>query len=68
MASLIKTALMLEHRRIPGTLHYRRANPEIDFASSPFYVNTALCDWQQPVRRAGVTFSPFARSTIQNSQ
>lgn len=55
VAGLIKTALMLEHRRIPATLHYRRANPEIDFASSPFYVNTALCDWQQPVRRAGVS-------------
>jgi len=55
VAGLIKTALMLEHRRIPASLHYHRPNPEIDFAGNPFYVNTALADWTQAVRRAGVS-------------
>ena len=55
VAGLIKTALMLEHRRIPASLHYRRPNPGIDFASSPFYVNSTLAEWTQPVCRAGVS-------------
>lgn len=55
VAGLIKTALMLEHRRIPASLHYRQPNPEIDFANSPFYVNSTLAEWTQPVCRAGVS-------------
>lgn len=55
VAGLIKTTLMLEHRRLPASLHYRRPNPEIDFVHSPFYVNAALADWTQAVRRAGVS-------------
>jgi acyl transferase domain-containing protein len=31
IAGLIKTALALHHRRIPGNLHFVRPNPEIDF-------------------------------------
>jgi amino acid adenylation domain-containing protein len=31
MAGLIKTALALYHRRIPGNLHFAHPNPEIDF-------------------------------------
>ena len=32
IAGLIKTALALHHRRIPGNLHFRQPNPAIDFA------------------------------------
>ena len=31
IAGLIKAALALHHRRIPGNLHFDRPNPEIDF-------------------------------------
>jgi len=57
VAGLIKTILALEHRAIPPSLHYERANPEIDFASSPFYVNTKLAEWTSNgvARRAGVS-------------
>ncbi|WP_460106383.1 type I polyketide synthase [Streptomyces sp. YKOK-J1] len=58
MAGLIKTALMLEHRTLVPSLHYTRPNPEIDFAASPFYVNTGTTDWKaegdHPLR-AGVS-------------
>jgi len=56
MASLIKTALALKHRRIPPTLHFIRPNPEIDFPSTPFTVNTRSMEWVQgdTPRRAGV--------------
>src|SRR6476619_5750675 len=39
VAGLIKTALALKHGLIPPSLHFTVPNPEIDFQSSPFYVN-----------------------------
>src|SRR5262249_40215475 len=45
VTSLIKTVLALTHRQIPPSLHFERPNPMIDFANSPFYVNTALTEW-----------------------
>jgi len=45
VAGLIKTVLALRHKQIPPSLHFRSPNPEIDFGSSPFYVNTELEDW-----------------------
>ena len=55
--SLIKVALALKHGRIPPTLHFERPNPEIDFANSPFFVNTRLTEWIRDggPRRAGVS-------------
>lgn len=58
VAGLIKAILALQHRRIPASLHFRQANPEIDFARSPFHVNQALTEWPAPAdhpRRAGVS-------------
>ncbi len=57
VAGLIKTTLALEHRQIPASLHFEKPNPLIDFANSPFHVNTALTEWKSskgPLR-AGVT-------------
>ena len=34
IAGLIKVALSLYHRRIPGNLHFERPNPEIDWQRS----------------------------------
>ncbi|NEQ48307.1 MAG: SDR family NAD(P)-dependent oxidoreductase [Leptolyngbya sp. SIOISBB] len=45
VTGLIKTVLALQHRQIPPSLHFEQPNPQIDFAASPFYVNTALTDW-----------------------
>lgn len=57
MAGLLKTVLALEHRQIPASLHFEQANPQIDFAHSPFYVNTALAPWRAEATplRAGVS-------------
>ncbi|WP_276568220.1 non-ribosomal peptide synthetase [Xanthomonas euroxanthea] len=48
MAGLFKVLLSLRHRQLPPTLHYRKANPHIDFGNSPFFVNTTLRDWPAP--------------------
>jgi len=45
VAGLIKTVLALQQREIPPSLHYEEPNPEIDFAASPFFVNTKLRPW-----------------------
>ncbi len=45
IAGLIKTALALKHKQIPANLHFKEPNPRIDFANSPFYVNTELSPW-----------------------
>jgi acyl transferase domain-containing protein len=57
IAGLIKTVQSLRHGEIPPTLHFRAPNPQIDFASSPFFVNSSLIEWpsRDRPRRAGVT-------------
>ncbi len=57
VTGVIKTALALAHRRIPPSLNYRRPNPQIDFETSPFFVNTELREWPAgpTPRRAGVS-------------
>ncbi|MET0285419.1 MAG: SDR family NAD(P)-dependent oxidoreductase [Polyangiales bacterium] len=56
VASLIKATLALANRQLPPSLGYRRPNPQIDFPSTPFFVNTTLRDWTAsgPLR-CGVT-------------
>ncbi len=56
VASLIKSALILEREQIPPTLGFEKPNPTIDFESSPFEVNHQLTPWPKgdAPRRAGV--------------
>lgn len=57
VAGLIKTVLAMMHEEIPASLHYTASNPEIDFANSPFFVNTQLTAWPAGAvpRRAAVS-------------
>ncbi len=57
VAGLIKTVLALEHKQLPPSLNFTQPNPNIDFAGSPFFVNTELSAWQTngTPRRAGVS-------------
>lgn len=57
IAGFIKTVLVLKHKQIPPSLNYRTPNPEIDFSSTPFVVNTGLHAWNGSrwPRRAGVS-------------
>lgn len=57
VAGLIKTTLALEHKLLPPTVHFEQPNPRIDFASSPFFVNTELTSWATngAPRRAGIS-------------
>ncbi|MEJ6482500.1 aminotransferase class III-fold pyridoxal phosphate-dependent enzyme [Nostoc punctiforme UO1] len=57
VAGLIKTVLALHYKKIPPSLNFEAPNPKIDFANSPFYVNTKLAEWPEgeTPRRAGVS-------------
>lgn len=57
VTGLIKTVLALEHGEIPPSLHFEQPNPQIDFAATPFFVNTELRPWPagDGPRRAGVS-------------
>ncbi|WP_292766884.1 type I polyketide synthase [Nostoc sp. NOS(2021)] len=57
VTGLIKTVQALKHQQIPPSLHFEQPNPQIDFANSPFYVNTKLSEWKTngTPRRAGVS-------------
>jgi amino acid adenylation domain-containing protein len=58
VCGLIKAVLSLHHRTLPPSLHFAIPNPRIDFANSPFFVNTELRPWESAdgaPRRAGVT-------------
>ncbi|MGH9335277.1 MAG: type I polyketide synthase, partial [Vicinamibacteria bacterium] len=61
VAGFIKTILALENREIPASLHFESPNPQIDFESSPFYVNTRLEPWESTngPRRAGLSSFGF---------
>ncbi|HSF40381.1 MAG TPA: amino acid adenylation domain-containing protein [Thermoanaerobaculia bacterium] len=56
-AGLIKAILAVEHGILPPSLHFETPNPRIDFARSPFYVNTECRPWRPEgwPRRAGVS-------------
>lgn len=54
---LIKTAMAVHDGVLPPAINFTRPNPKIDFAKSPFYVNTQLRTWPGTPwpRRAGVS-------------
>ncbi|MFF4214143.1 type I polyketide synthase [Streptomyces sp. NPDC001796] len=61
VAGLIKTALSLKHRRIPGQLHLDTPNPAIAFDELRLHVQTRLEDWPEAPgpRLAGVNSFGF---------
>ncbi|MFI1979961.1 beta-ketoacyl synthase N-terminal-like domain-containing protein [Streptomyces wedmorensis] len=56
VAGLIKATLAVERATVPGTLHFRRPNPEIPLASSPFVITAETRAWDgEGPRIAGVS-------------
>lgn len=63
IAGLIKVLLSLRHKRIPASLHMEKANPNIAFGDSPFYVNTETKPWDTEKgqrRRAAISSFGFS--------
>lgn len=56
VVGLIKAVMAIEKQEIPATIHFERANPALELASSPFVVNDQLEPWLSELpRRAGVS-------------
>ncbi len=57
IAGLINATLALHHKFIPPSLNFEKPNPKIDFANSPFFVNSRPREWEAgpTPRRAGVS-------------
>lgn len=56
MAALCKVILCLQQGRLPGTLHFTRGNPLVDWESAPFEVSADGTTWGVPgLRRAGIS-------------
>lgn len=58
VAGLIKTALALKYKKIPPSLHFTTANPDINFSGGPFYISNKLAEWKRKdngLLRAGVS-------------
>ena len=58
-AGIIKAALSLHHEQIPPSINFTAPNPQIDFESSPFFVNTELRQWPRAEAPRRATVSSF---------
>ena len=61
-AGFLKAVMAIHHKELPPSLHVEELNPNIDWAASPFQVNTELRPWDPPadgVRTAGVSAFGF---------
>jgi acyl transferase domain-containing protein len=47
-AGILKATLALHHKVLPPSLGFVHPNPNIDWAASPFAVNTTLREWEVP--------------------
>lgn len=67
IAGVLKLLLAFQHKRIPATIHFRKVNPNLHLADSPFYIVDQTKSWDSlpdaqgnPIpRRAGVSSFGF---------
>lgn len=57
IGGVMKMALAMHHAKIPPSINFHTPNPRIDFADSPFFLNTELREWSLDgvPRRGGVS-------------
>lgn len=61
IAGLVKVVLSLQHRKLPGHLHFEKPNPHIDLEALPARVPAATTEWVSAgPRRAGVSSFGFS--------
>jgi len=55
VTGFIKTCLSLHHNALLPSINYNTPNPHINFANSPFFVNTEFKNWPADKQLAGVS-------------
>ncbi len=53
-AGMLKATLALHEKVLPPSINFKRPNPNLDWARSPFAVNTELREWEMPADRTRV--------------
>ena len=59
IAGLLKVILCLKNRRLTPIRNFEKANPEIDFENSPFFVQTEAEHWESKSKRRIAALSAF---------
>lgn len=62
VAGVIKAVLMLQHHRIPPSLHFHTPNPLIDWAALPLEVVREARDWPRTGHEPAIGVSSFGMS------
>lgn len=53
IAGVIKVLMSMKHKRLPGTLHHNKLNPDISFDGTPFYIVEKTEPWFHQYNNAG---------------
>lgn len=67
IAGLLKIVMAMRFRQIPKSLNFEKANSNIDFTGSPFYVSTELEAWAVPPgkpRMAAISAFGFSGTNV----
>ncbi len=67
IGGFIKVMLCMENRTLVPSVHYTTPNEHIDFAESPFFVNTKQRDWNpagSPTRMAAISSFGFSGTNV----
>lgn len=62
VAGLIKTVLALQHEQIPGNLHFKSLNPQIDWGDCPMAIAANTSPWPRGTRPRVAGVSSFGFS------
>nr|WP_269140973.1 beta-ketoacyl synthase N-terminal-like domain-containing protein [Steroidobacter gossypii] len=63
ISGFIKLLLAIRHRQLPPSINFETPNEHLGLDNSPFYVNTALREWETPVevpRQAAISSFGFS--------
>ncbi|MBD3315819.1 MAG: SDR family NAD(P)-dependent oxidoreductase, partial [Chitinivibrionales bacterium] len=61
IAAITKVLLQMRHKCLVPSIHAEPANPNINFADSPFRVQRDLCEWTVPLEPRDQQGRPFPR-------
>jgi acyl transferase domain-containing protein/NADPH:quinone reductase-like Zn-dependent oxidoreductase/aryl carrier-like protein len=67
ISGFVKVMMCLWHRKLVPSIHYTTSNEHISFVDSPFFVNTAFCDWDpgaSPTRQAAMSSFGFSGTNV----
>jgi len=59
VVGLVKSALAIQHGKIPGNVNFQTPNPALGLESSPFIIANGLTEWGKPIQERIAGISSF---------